>query len=268
MTSLFHISGWPRLSSASVGDEFSLLPGHQAVEGSGVYFAEGAIPPVTTAEGSRSGVSAVVAISAEDASGWWRTKPSLARKFGRLRTWHSDRKSLVCRVVEVGSVDVAGIIVPILFCSWRFATKTNPSRERPFVLRPKGWKATSEEAHGWLTGLSRPGVVFRGMTSDEYIDTVGKRRDIVSTGRYSSRDEGTCFTDDAASAESYANFGSDDPRITGKPTYLVEVAKTPSMYRDRDGYDKDRAPVPYSSVLRVWKMQAGDGAIFARKMNP
>ena len=106
------------------------------------------------------------------------------------------------------------------------------------------------------------------MTSDEYGNTIGKRRDIMSTGRYSFGDEGTCFTDDAASAESYANFGSSDPRITGKPTYLVEVAKTPSMYRDRDGYDKDRAPVPYSNVLRVWKMQADDGAIFARKINP
>lgn len=104
------------------------------------------------------------------------------------------------------------------------------------------------------------------MTSDEYRNTVGRQRDIMSTGRYSSSSEGTCFTDDAASAESYANFGADDPRITGKPTYLVEVAKTRSMYRDRDGYDKDRSPVPYGNVIRVWEMYADDGAIFAREL--
>ena len=41
MTRLFHISGWRKLASASVGDEFLLLPGQQQVEGEGVYFAEG-----------------------------------------------------------------------------------------------------------------------------------------------------------------------------------------------------------------------------------
>jgi hypothetical protein len=267
MANLFHISGWSRLSHASAGDEFSLLPGHQAVEGRGVYFAEGSIPPMTTAEGSRGGVSAVVAISAESAVGWWRTKPSLSRKFGRPRTWHSDRKSLVCRVVEVGTADVAGTGVPILFCSWRFATKANPKKGSAVVVRPRGWKAAGDEARVWLDSLSSPGVVFRGMTSDEYRNTVGRQRDIMSTARYSSNSEGTCFTDDAASAESYANFGADDPRITGKPTYLVEVAKTRSMYRDRDGYDKDRSPVPYGNVIRVWEMYADDGAILARRLN-
>lgn len=123
MKRLFHISGWRKLASASVGDEFLLLPGQQQVEGEGVYFAEGRIPTPTTAEGARGGVAAVVVIEADGAAGWWRTKPALTQKFGRPRTWHTDRKPIACRVLEVGSAAVAGRTVPVLLCAWAFAAK-------------------------------------------------------------------------------------------------------------------------------------------------
>lgn len=137
---------------------------------------------------------------------------------------------------------------------------------QPFVVRPEGWRATGDEAVAWLNGLKKPGMVFRGMTSDEYRNTVGKHSPIKSTGQHSLSVEGTCFTEDAGDAEGYVNFGRDDPRKTGKPTYLVAVEKTPTMYRDRDGYDKDREPVPYDNVIGVWEMYGEDGAVWAKKI--
>ena len=104
-TSLYHISGWVHLATSKVGDVFDLVPGPQHAEGLGVYFAESTPPPASTAEGAVRGVSAVVRISVETHAGWWRTKASLARKFARPRTWHSDGKTVACRVVSVDRID-------------------------------------------------------------------------------------------------------------------------------------------------------------------
>jgi hypothetical protein len=129
---LFHISGWSALASARIGDRFVLHPGLQGAEGRGVYFAEGVPPRGTTAEGTRGGATAVVTIEAEDAAGWWRTKPSLARKHQRPRTWHTDGKALACVVQRVGSVWVEGHgDLPLLACDWSFSCempRRNPTR--------------------------------------------------------------------------------------------------------------------------------------------
>lgn len=117
LTSLFHVSGWQHLATLRVGDSFTLIPGPQHAEGVGVYFSESAPVPTSTAEGARTGVSAVVQITTSSSVGWWRTKASLARKFGRPRTWHSDGKQVLCRVVAVSFVDR----IPQLTCEHTFA---------------------------------------------------------------------------------------------------------------------------------------------------
>lgn len=101
-TELYHVSGWALLATVGIGDVFTLKPGQQGAEGNGVYFSEGAPVPATTAEGThRCGIAAIVVIEVESASGWWRTKASLAKKFGRPRTWHSTGKNVECRVVSI-----------------------------------------------------------------------------------------------------------------------------------------------------------------------
>lgn len=86
-----------------------MKPGSQHAEGPGVYFSQDVPVKVTTAEGtSQSGASAVIETEASSPSGWWRTKPNLARKFNRPITWHTDGKNLSCEVQSVGSVSVGG----------------------------------------------------------------------------------------------------------------------------------------------------------------
>ena len=110
VTRLYHISGWGELSDAKEGDTFTLKPGRQNAEGPGVYFSEGVPVKVTTAEGTSLGAAAtaVVETEASGTAGWWRTKPALARKFNRPITWHTDGKSLSCKVESVGTVPVSG----------------------------------------------------------------------------------------------------------------------------------------------------------------
>ena len=126
----------------------------------------------------------------------------------------------------------------------------------PQVIRPEGWGSANDEPDSW----KRAGHVYRGMTSEEFA-AHEKTGSIQSTGAYSHSSEGTNFTDDPLEAESYINFGRDDPRATGKPTYLVEVKHDPAQIpKDpRDGYFKAPAPVPLSAVTRVWKMTARTG---------
>ena len=132
------------------------------------------------------------------------------------------------------------------------------------ILRPKGWEAQGDAGQAWLKKVMRSGHFYRGMTNDEYKATVGAGKPIKSTGRYSFSIEGTSFSHDPGDAESYANSGRDDPRKTGKPTWLVEVLKTKTMYRDRDGYTKDKEPV--DTVTRVWRMYGKGGALVAKKV--
>lgn len=135
-----------------------------------------------------------------------------------------------------------------------------------FVLRPEGWNALGEEAYAEMSRWKRPGYVYRGMNSTEYQATVGAGKPVHSTGSHSFSVEGTNFSDDPLDAESYVDFGRDDPRKTGKSNYLVEVKMTDTMKRERDGYIKDPVPVPYSNVSRVWEMYPEDGSLWIQKV--
>lgn len=95
---LYHVTGWERLANIGVGETFTLHPGTQGAEGKGVYFSESA-PRISAAEGCRGNPTAIVEIEAPRASArWWRTKPGIARKFGRPITWHSAGRSVHLRV--------------------------------------------------------------------------------------------------------------------------------------------------------------------------
>lgn len=111
-TELYHVSGWGLLATAGIGDVFTLKPGPQGAEGQGVYFSEGAPVSATTAEGThKSGIAAIVIIKVQSAAGWWRTKASLAKKFGRPRTWHSAGKNVECKVVSIEQRDGTRLLV-------------------------------------------------------------------------------------------------------------------------------------------------------------
>ena len=113
---LYHITGWRDLAKKEPGDTFTLKPGQQHAEGPGVYFSQDVPVKVTTAEGTaQSGAAAVVETKTPSSAGWWRTKPSMARKFNRPITWHTDGKSLKCEVQGVGGIPVAGVgTLPLL----------------------------------------------------------------------------------------------------------------------------------------------------------
>lgn len=120
-TVLYHISGWEELSSLTPGSRFILKPGSQSVEGKGVYFSADKPVPISTAEGSKGIPAAVVKIYVSNSRGWWRTKPGLAKKFGRQITWHSDGKEVACTVKDVNHTMIAGKEIPVLSCDWSFA---------------------------------------------------------------------------------------------------------------------------------------------------
>lgn len=115
---IYHISSWDLLSSLEEGDTFTLKPGTQNAEGIGVYFSQGEVRP-TAAEGAHlRGISAVVEISPENSSSFWRTKSSIARKRGRPRTWHTQGKSVRCEVAERKEISINGDLFPLLCCSF------------------------------------------------------------------------------------------------------------------------------------------------------
>src|SRR4051812_16475395 len=93
------------------------------------------------------------------------------------------------------------------------------ARPEGTVFRPKWWQAASDV----VAALTRPGCFYRGMTDQEYEKTIKAGAGIASNGSYSVPGEGTSFAADAATAESAINYGRDDPRNTGRFTYLVEV---------------------------------------------
>ena len=111
--------------------------------------------------------------------------------------------------------------------------------------------------------IERKGHVYRGITEDEWV-FIGQTGMILSSGRYSLPEEGTSFGT-AATAESYVNFGRDDPRNTGRPTYLIEI---PERYtkQDRDGYWKAKDAIAKSVITRAWRMSAIGGLVAMRKV--
>lgn len=99
---LYHYSTHPALVCAVKGERITLNPGGQCAEGSGVYFAEeprkGAADAIF-AGGNCTGC--VVIERPASQRGWWVTKASLAKKFGRARTWHTAGRALKLEVVRV-----------------------------------------------------------------------------------------------------------------------------------------------------------------------
>ncbi len=141
------------------------------------------------------------------------------------------------------------------------STASRRPRANTVVVRPEGWGCANDVPETW----TRRGYLYRGMTSTEY-EAHRRRGYILSTGAYSHVSEGTCFSEDAMTAESYANSGRDDPRKTGRPTYLIEVKNVPELFKlDRRDYYYKAPPgvrVPGNLVTRVWKMTAkGDSVV-------
>ena len=143
------------------------------------------------------------------------------------------------------------------------------------LLRRRGAKAADEGvifreadadigAEG-MEGLNRPGRAYRGMEATEYDATVGSGGGATSRQDYSIADEGTSYADDIRDAESYVNFGRSDPRITGRPSYIVEVDAT-DLTRSPDGYLKASGEVPPERIERVWKITDEDGALVGREV--
>jgi len=127
------------------------------------------------------------------------------------------------------------------------------------VIRPEGWRAANDVPSSWTRG----GHLYRGMTEHEYKAHV-RAGYIQSTGAYSHSSEGTNFADDAHEAESYVNFGRDDPRKTRRSTYMIEVRNRPGVFEKwPDGYFKAQDPIPWSLVTRIWKMVGEDDAVVA-----
>lgn len=112
---------------------------------------------------------------------------------------------------------------------------------------------TGQEPEFDPSDWNRRGHLYRGMSEAEW-QFVLDNRVIRSTERWSIPGEGTNFSDDARDAESYANYGSTDPRKTGLPNYLVEVRHTEIFKQWRDGYWKARE-VPAALITRVWEMR-------------
>lgn len=126
------------------------------------------------------------------------------------------------------------------------------------VVRGVGEAVGSDQLSTW----NKSGHVYRGMTQDEWYSVIA-RGYIQSTMRYSHPSEGTSFSDSVEDAESYVNFGSDDPRKTGRPNYLVEVKRLDFIEKSKEGYFKTHKQVPSSAITRVWRMVEEGGAIVA-----
>jgi hypothetical protein len=108
-----------------------------------------------------------------------------------------------------------------------------------------------------------PGHVYRGITEEE-ADSIRRTGRIQSTLKYSHGSEGTSFATDFNTAESYINYGRDNPATTGKRTYVLEVERTATMHVDHDGYVKSSAPVSSTNITHVWVFQP-DGTVTERE---
>ena len=137
------------------------------------------------------------------------------------------------------------------------------------VVRPIDWQASSRQAYNYFTQLAAklPNSAWRGLTHGEYIATVGAGKGVKSRGDYSHWSEGTQFAAHPGDAESYINFGRDDPRKTEIPTYMVEVDRSVLRLKP-DGY-WETAPgtaVPMQSILSVHRFIPRDGHIVAERI--
>ncbi len=104
-----------------------------------------------------------------------------------------------------------------------------------------------------------PIFAHRGITGAEH-DSIARSGHIQSNMRYSHESEGTNFADNPGDAESYVNFGRDDPTKTGKHTYVLKVNRKAAGERGRDGYLKTKAPVPEKEIVGVRRFNP-DGSV-------
>jgi hypothetical protein len=132
-------------------------------------------------------------------------------------------------------------------------------------------EVTTEKVYALLDEIAKqsPNSAWRGMTAPEYDATIGAGKGVKSRGDYSASIEGTQFSEHPGDAESYVNSGRDDPRKTGKPTYMVEVNRS-LLKPKKDGYweTEPKGAIPQESVLSVHKFSAQDGAIVAARVYP
>lgn len=129
------------------------------------------------------------------------------------------------------------------------------------ILRPVNWKTTGDDGVQFLNSLPTKGFFYRGMTKAEYDATVAKGLGVRSKNLHSLEGEGTSFSEDPATAESYVNFGRDDPRTTGRSNFLVQVSVGPDIQKKPDGYWHALDSIPQERVTGVWEMYPEDGAI-------
>jgi hypothetical protein len=160
---------------------------------------------------------------------------------------------------DVGSLAMAA--VPALKRVGKAADDLVPAVKaaQKLIVRDKGSNIGSDA----LAGLTREGHYYRGMTDAEFNATLGSGQGVKSNNEYSLKGEGTSFAGDAPTAESYVNYGRDDPRKTGKPNYLVEVRAGENIESKPDGYYHAREGLSPEQVQRVWRMEDNDGALVA-----
>lgn len=123
MSILFHLSGWDKLATIQKGETFTLRPGTQNAEGVGVYFSEGE-PRLSAAEGCHGSPVALIVIEAAEDNGWWQSKAAKAKKFGKPRTWHSDKKHVQCCIESIGETLFDCGAVRTLHCSFQFVQES------------------------------------------------------------------------------------------------------------------------------------------------
>ena len=136
---------------------------------------------------------------------------------------------------------------------WRRSTMWEPAGRR------RGKRGDLRWACPHWTQINALNRVYRGINSDDW-------RDLLDSG-YIRTDkkltEGPSFALTAAMALSYVQVGSDNPRRTGRPIYLLEVSRSDRMQKVRRGYDYVIAsgPVPVSEITAVWRFEP-DGSVW------
>lgn len=156
---------------------------------------------------------------------------------------------------------------PVRIRYWSYPQKEDYPVELWEQYRDKSPSPTIdvEGLDDYVGNLQRASHVYRGMSEEEwrYIQETGQ---ILSSCKCSFPTEGTCFSTDPLDAESYANVGRDSPLVTGRPTYLIEIAENAQMYRDTDGYVKCREAIPAEEITRVWHMFVKNEGLYIEEL--
>ena len=113
--------------------------------------------------------------------------------------------------------------------------------------------------------LSRSGHFYRGISSEEW-NFIQSKGYVQSDRRYCVPGEGTCFSRSIDEAESYINSSGNDPRISNKSNYVIEVKSEALKHDKRDDYYKtldDNVQIPISDIKRVWELKPIEDKIVA-----